>query len=171
MTTITLKGTPINTIGKLPAIGTQAPDFTMTREDLSEIRLHDCLGKKTILNIFPSLDTPTCATAVKRFNDIANQQPNLIVLCVSADLPFAQKRFCAVEHLKNVVPVSIFRNTDFGKLYGVQIIDGPLAGLLSRAVVVLDEKGKVIYTEQVKELADEPDYTAVLKSINASSMA
>lgn len=165
MTTITLKGTPINTIGTLPAVGTNAPAFIMTREDLSELTLDECSGKKVVLNIFPSLDTPTCATAMKRFNEIAAGHNDLVVLCVSADLPFAQKRFCSVEHLKNVVPVSTFRNSDFGKVYGVQIIDGPLTGLLSRAVVVLDKTGKVIHTEQVQELADEPDYQAVLKAI------
>lgn len=169
MTTITLKGTPINTIGTLPAIGTQAPDFTMTRDDLSEIRLHDCLGKTTVLNIFPSLDTPVCAAAVKRFNEIAAAHHNVMVLCISADLPFAQKRFCTVEHLTNVVPVSTFRNTNFGKTYGVAITDGPLAGLLSRAIIVMDKNGKVICAEQVTELTNEPDYDAVLRCITASS--
>lgn len=164
MTTITLQGNALHTIGTLPAVGTQAPDFTLTRTDLSELRLHDCLGKKTILNIFPSLDTPTCAAAMKRFSEIASAHPELLILCISADLPFAQKRFCVAEHLANVVPVSIFRNTEFGQNYGVRITDGPVAGLLSRAVVVLDEKGKVIYTEQVKELADEPNYQAALSA-------
>lgn len=169
MTTITLKGSPVNTIGALPMIGTQAPDFTMTRDDLSEIRLHDCLGKMTVLNIFPSLDTPICAAAMKRFNEIASGHDDLIVLCISADLPFAQKRFCTAEHLKNIVPVSTFRNTDFGKTYGVTMTDSPLAGLLSRAIVVLDKQGKVIHTEQVKELATEPNYDAVLRCITSSS--
>lgn len=167
MTTITLKGSPVNTIGTLPMIGTQAPDFTMTRDDLSEIRLHDCLGKFTVLNIFPSLDTPICAAAMKRFNEIAAGHADLIVLCISADLPFAQKRFCTAEHLKNILPVSTFRNTDFGKTYGVTIIDSPLAGLLSRAIVVLDKQGMVIHTEQVQELATEPNYDAVLRYITS----
>jgi thiol peroxidase len=167
MATITLKGKPIHTIGTLPTVGTQAPAFEMSREDLSEIRLNDCLGKTTVLNIFPSLDTPTCAAAMKRFNEIAEGHKNLIVLCVSSDLPFAQKRFCSIEHLKNVVPVSIFRNTDFGRNYGVVIIDSPLAGLLSRAIVVLDKLGKVIHTEQVQEMSDEPNYQAVLNCINS----
>lgn len=165
MATITLQGNPIHTVSELPAIGTKAPDFILTREDLSEIRLHDCLGKTTVLNIFPSLDTPTCATAMKHFNEIADKHKDLAILCVSADLPFAQKRFCSIEHLKNVMPVSTFRNPAFGKTYGALIIDGPLAGLLSRAIVVIDKNGAVIYTEQVKELADEPNYQAVLKYI------
>lgn len=170
MTTITLKGNVINTSGKLPAIGSKAPDFTMTRTDLSELRLSDTLGKETILNIFPSLDTGVCAAAMKRFNDIASNHKDILILCVSADLPFAQKRFCVAEHLDNVVAVSIFRNTDFGKTYGVQIIDGPLAGLLSRAVVVLDKDGMVTYTEQVGEIADEPNYDAALNSLTAKTL-
>lgn len=165
MSTITLNGMPVNTIGSLPMIGNQAPDFTMTRDDLTEIRLHDCHGKITVLNIFPSLDTSVCAAAMKRFNEIAEGHDNLLVLCISADLPFAQKRFCTAEHLKNVVPVSTFRNTDFGDKYGVSIIDGPLTGLLARAVVVLDENGKVIHTELVKEISQEPNYEAVLRCL------
>lgn len=165
MTTITLQGSPTHTVGELPAIGSQAPAFTLTRSDLSDITSTDCLGKKIVLNIFPSLETSTCSNAVKRFNEIAGDHEDVTVLCVSADLPFAQGRFCSTNNLKNVVPVSIFRNTDFGKKYGVQIIDGPFAGLLSRAVIVLDKNGKVVYTEQVQELADEPDYQAVLNAI------
>lgn len=166
MTTITLKGAPIHTAGALPAVGTEAPAFILTRTDLSEITLADCLGKKTILNIFPSLDTPTCAKAVKHFNEMAGAHDDVAVLCVSADLPFAQKRFCTTDNIKNVVPVSTFRNSGFGKTYGVEIIDGPLASLLSRAVIVLDKAGKVIYTEQVQEIADEPNYEAALKAIS-----
>ncbi len=162
MATITFKGNPIHTIGQLPAVGTKAPDFILTRDDLSEIRLHDCHGKITILNIFPSLDTPTCAAAMKRFNQIALGHDDLLVLCVSADLPFAQKRFCTVEHLACVMPVSIFRNTAFGRVYGALIIDGPLAGLLSRAVIMLDKNGSIIYTEQVPEITNEPDYQSII---------
>jgi len=165
MTTITLKGAPLKTSGELPPVGSKAPDFTVTKTDLGEISLRNYLGKKIILNIFPSFDTPTCSIAMKQFNEIAAKSPELLVLCVSADLPFAQKRFCTTEHLANIHPVSIFRHHDFGKTYGVAIADGPLQGLLSRAVVVIDEQGKVIYTEQVKELADEPNYEAVLKSV------
>ena len=161
MATITLKGSPLHTIGTLPAVGIQAPDFTVTKTDLSEIRLKNYSGKKIILNIFPSLDTPTCAAAMQHFNEIAAQMDEILVLCVSADLPFAQKRFCATEHLENVQPVSVFRHPGFGKDYGVTITDGPLAGLLSRAVLILNEHGKVLYTEQVSEIANEPDYVAI----------
>jgi thiol peroxidase len=166
MATITLKGNPIHTIGNLPTTNSQAPDFTLTKIDLSDISLKDYSGKKIVLNIFPSLDTPTCATSVKRFNEEANNLNGTIVLCVSADLPFAQKRFCGAENLERVIPVSVFRSPDFGKQYGVTIIDGPLAGLLSRAVIIIDEKGKVIYTQQVAEIAEEPDYVAALKALS-----
>lgn len=165
MAAITFKGNPTHTIGQLPAVGTKAPDFILTRDDLSEIRLHDCEGKQTILNIFPSLDTPTCAAAMKRFNQIAVGHDNLMVLCVSADLPFAQKRFCTVEHLASVIPVSIFRNTAFGRVYGTLIVDGPLAGLLSRAVIMLDSNGMIIHTEQVPEITEEPDYQSIIKLV------
>lgn len=165
MATITLKGNTINTLGNLPAVGTQAPDFVLTKTDLGEVHLKNYLGKPIVLNIFPSLDTPTCAAAMKQFNDLAAKHNNTLFLCVSADLPFAQQRFCSVEHLHNVIPVSTFRHTNFGKDYGVLITDGPISGLLSRAVVAIDAKGKVIYTEQVKEIADEPDYTAVEKAL------
>ena len=165
MTTITLNGSPLQTTGSLPQIGVHAPDFTVTKTDLGEIHLKDYVGKKIILNIFPSLDTPTCAKAMKQFNVIAQQLPTTLILCISADLPFAQKRFCVAEHLDNVQCVSTFRHPDFGKHYGVTILDQPLQGLLSRAVVALDETGHVIYTEQVKEIANEPDYKALLKAV------
>lgn len=165
MTVISLNGAPMNTTGTLPAIGTQAPDFTVTKIDLGEIKLKNYLGKKIILNIFPSLDTPTCATAMLRFNEIAAQNKDILILCVSADLPFAQKRFCSAEHLNNVQPVSVFRHPNFGEKYGVTISDGPLNGLLSRAVIILDEHGKVTYTEQVKELTQEPNYSALMAAI------
>ncbi len=162
MTAITLNGSPIRTMGTLPAIYSQAPDFTVTKMDLGEIHLKNFLGKKIVLNIFPSLDTPTCGRAMQQFNELAASHRDILILCISADLPFAQKRFCAAEHLSNVVPVSVFRHPDFGKIYGVTITDGPLSGLLSRAVVVIDEQGKVTYTQQVKELGDEPDYAAMM---------
>src|SRR3990167_7052468 len=125
MTAITLNGSSMHTIGQLPPIGTKAPDFIVTKTDLSEIHLKHYLGKKIVLNIFPSLDTSTCASAMLRFNAIAKQYPNLLILCISADLPFAQKRFCAAEHLENVQPVSVFRHPAFGEIYGVTITDGP----------------------------------------------
>lgn len=163
MTIITLNGTPFHTIGTLPIVGTLAPPFTVTKTDLGEINLKNYLGKKIILNIFPSLDTPVCASTMRHFNELAKQYPNVLILCVSVDLPFAQKRFCMSEHLDNVQCVSVFRHPTFGKEYGVTIIDQPLAGLLSRAVVVLNEQGRVIYSEQVKELSNEPDYSAIAK--------
>lgn len=165
MATITLKGSPFETNGQLPSVGSFAPDFTMTKDDLSEIRLSDCQEKKVVLNIFPSLDTPTCATAMKMFNQIAEKHQDTVFLCISADLPFAQKRFCTAQHLSNVIPVSIFRHSDFGKHYGVLIQNGPLSGLLARAVVVIDETGKVKYHELVSEIANEPDYQAAISAL------
>lgn len=165
MTTITLKGAPLETIGTLPKVGAQAPDFIVTKTDLSEIRLKNYLGKKIILNIFPSIDTPTCATTMVKFNEIATQFPDALILCVSIDLPFAQERFCTAKHLSNIMTVSVFRHPAFGKDYGVMITSGPLAGLLSRAVVIIDEHGKVIYNEQVKELDNEPNYDAMVAAL------
>jgi thioredoxin-dependent peroxiredoxin len=161
MTAITLKGTPVNTIGPLPAIGSQAPDFTVTKTDLGEIHLKNFIGRPIVLNIFPSLDTTTCASAMKHFNYIASLHSNVLFLCISADLPFAQSRFCTAEHLNNAMPASTFRHPSFGKDYGVLLIDGPIAGLLSRAVVIIDATGKILYTEQVPEIADEPDYKKI----------
>lgn len=161
MPIITLNGSPLHTVGALPSVGTEAPDFIFTKTDLGELHLKDHTGQKIVLNIFPSLDTPTCASAMRRFNEIAEKNPNHLFLCVSMDLPFAQKRFCAAEHLNNVIPVSVFRHPSFGADYGVTISDGALAGLLSRAVVIIDETGKVIHTQQVKELSSEPDYSAI----------
>ena len=165
MATITFKGSPFETYSHLPEIGTQAPDFIVTKTDLSEIRLKNYGGKKIILNIFPSLDTSTCASAMRRFNEIATQFSNLLILCISADLPFAQQRFCSAEHLANVLPASIFRHPNFGQDYGAFIIEGPLTGLLSRAVIIIDERGKVIYTEQVKEITDEPNYSGMIAAL------
>jgi thiol peroxidase len=166
MAVITLNGSPLHTIGTLPAVGTAAPDFIVTKTDLSDIRLSNYRGKKIILNIFPSMDTPTCATAMHKFNDIASQFNQVLILCVSEDLPFAQQRFCGSQHLQNIQPVSVFRHPDFGQQYGVMIIDGPLTGILSRAVIIIDEKGKVIYTEQVPELSNEPNYEEMIKALN-----
>lgn len=164
MAKITLKGTAINTIGELPAKGSAAPDFTLVKQDLSEAVLADYKGKRLVLNIFPSIDTGVCAMSVRKFNEKAAALKNTVVLCVSVDLPFAQSRFCGAEGIKNVVTVSAFRSA-FGDHYGVTIADGPLAGLLSRAVVVINEAGKVIYTEQVPEIAQEPNYDAALAAL------
>lgn len=162
MAKITLKGNAINTCGNLPATGSSAPDFKLTKTDLGDVSLKDFTGKKIVLNIFPSIDTEVCATSVRRFNQDASKHANTVVLCVSLDLPFAHNRFCGAEGLKNVVSVSELRARGFGEAYGVRIVDGPLAGLLSRAVVVIDEKGKVIYTQQVPEIVEEPDYAKAL---------
>jgi len=162
MAQVTLKGNPLHTAGDLPKVGTTAPAFTLVRTDLSEVSAKDLSGQRVVLNIFPSLDTPTCAASVRKFNARANEKPNTTILCVSEDLPFAQKRFCGAEGLDNVVPASAFRSPEFGKTYGVTLTDGPMKGLLARAVVVLDGAGKVIHTELVPEIAQEPDYNAAL---------
>ncbi len=165
MASITLKGNPINTVGALPAAGSAAPAFSALKTDLSECSLSDLSGKKIVLNIFPSIDTGVCAMSTTRFNKEAGALENTVVLCVSVDLPFALGRFCGAERLEAVVPVSTFRNPEFGSGYGVTIADGPLAGLLSRAVVVIDESGNVIYTEQVPEITQEPNYDAALAAL------
>jgi len=165
MANITLKGNPVKTIGNLPVKGTAAPEFKITKTDLSETQLSDYAGKRVVLNIFPSLDTGTCAASVRQFNAKAQNMKNTVVLCVSMDLPFAHSRFCGAEGLTNVVSASVFRSPEFGKNYGVTINDGPLAGLLSRAVVIIDENKKVIYTEQVPEITQEPDYDKALASL------
>ena len=162
MAQITLKGNPIHTSGDLPGVGTAAPAYTLVRTDLAEITGKDYAGQRVVLNIFPSLDTPTCAASVRKFNARANEKPNTAILCVSADLPFAQKRFCGAEGLDNVVPVSNFRSPEFGQAYGVTVVDGPLKGLLARAVVVVDAAGKVLHAELVPEITQEPDYNAAL---------
>ena len=164
MAEITLKGNKINTKGNLPEVGSQAKDFNLVAADLSEKTLSDYKGNKVVLNIFPSLDTPTCAASVRRFNQEASNLGNTKVLCISMDLPFAQARFCGAEGLENVETLSDFRSS-FGKDYDLEIVDGPLAGLASRAVVVLDENGKVTYTQQVPEIVDEPNYEEVLNAI------
>ncbi|HEY6529092.1 MAG TPA: thiol peroxidase [Cellvibrionaceae bacterium] len=164
MATVTLKGNAFNTVGDLPAVGSQAPSFTLVKTDLSEITLASLGGKRVVLNIFPSVDTPTCALSVRTFNESAANLNNTQVLCVSADLPFAAKRFCGAEGIENVTAASSFRS-NFGADYGVTFADGPLTGLLSRSVVVINEQGKVIYTEQVAETAEEPNYTAALAAL------
>lgn len=165
MAQITLQGNIINTIGNLPKVGSKAPAFTLVKNDLSIGSLSDYLGKKVVLNIFPSLDTGTCAASVRRFNQEASNLENTVVLCISKDLPFAQARFCGSEGLEDVINFSDFRTGEFGKAYGVEIIDGPLAGLESRAVVVVDEEGTIIYTEQVPEIVDEPDYDKAMAAL------
>ena len=166
MARITLQGNPINTIGELPENGSKAPDFKLTKTDLSDVSITDFAGKRLILNIFPSIDTGVCAMSVRRFNAEAEKINNASVLCISADLPFAMGRFCGAEGLDKVITLSMMRDKQFGTDYGLTIIDGPLAGLLSRAIVILDENGKVVYSEQVPEIAQEPDYEAALKSLN-----
>lgn len=168
METIYFKGTPCHTYGNIPATGTQAPAFTLTGADLSDIKLDDFKGKRVVLNIFPSLDTPVCAMSVRRFNKEAAELENTRVICVSMDLPFAMSRFCTTEGIENLIVASAFRSADFAKNYGLQMVDGPLAGLLARAVIVTDTDGKVIFSDLVDEITHEPDYkgaVSVLKNI------
>lgn len=165
MATITLKGNPVHTSGNLPSKGSAVPDFKLVRTDLSEVTLSSFAGKKKVLNIFPSIDTPTCAMSVRRFNKEAAALGNVAVLNISADLPFAQKRFCGAEGIQNVEVLSSFRSP-FAKDYGLQISDGLLSGLCSRAVLVLDENNKVMHAEQVGEIANEPNYDAALASLS-----
>ena len=165
MATVTLKGNEIHTLGSLPANGSKAPDFNLTKNDLSSAKLADYAGKKVVLNIFPSIDTGTCATSVRQFNQEAAELDNTTVLCISKDLPFAQARFCGAEGIENVEMLSDFRDGNFGKAYNVSFSDGPLMPLLSRSVIVLDESGNVIYSEQVPETVDEPNYKAALEAL------
>lgn len=162
MSQVTLKGNPVQVAGHFPATGENAPSFSLVAKDLSDVTLANFAGKRKVLNIFPSVDTPTCATSVRRFNERASQLDNAVVLCISADLPFAQSRFCGAEGLDNVATLSTLRGHEFLKNYGVEISSGPLAGLAARAVVVLDQNDKVIHTELVGEIADEPNYDAAL---------
>ena len=165
MAEITLGGNPINTSGDLPAAGSTAPSFTLTKIDLSDVTLADYAGQNIVLNIFPSVDTATCATSVRTFNARATEKANTVVLCVSADLPFAQKRFCGAEGLENVVPLSTFRHPEFLLDYGIRLADSRMAGLAARAVVVVDGSGKIIHSELVSEVAHEPNYDAALSAI------
>ena len=163
MSTVTFKGQPVSVNGQLPAVGSTAPAFALVAGDLSDATLSSFAGKRKVLNIFPSVDTPTCAAAVRHFNASASKLDNAVVLCVSADLPFAQARFCGAEGLDKVVNLSLMRGRQFLNDYGVAIADGPLAGLAARAVVVLDARDKVLYTELVSEIGHEPNYDAALK--------
>jgi thiol peroxidase len=165
MAQVTLKGNPVQVDGQLPQVGQQAPAFSLVAGDLSDVTLASLAGKRKVLNIFPSVDTPTCATSVRKFNAQAGELANTVVLCISADLPFAQARFCGAEGLDNVVNLSTMRGADFLKDYGVAIGNGPLAGVSCRAVVVLDEHDKVLHSELVGEIADEPDYAAALAAL------
>lgn len=165
MATVTLKGNPIHTSGELPKVGEKAPDFILVKTDLSTASLADYKGQHVVLNIFPSIDTGTCAQSVRQFNKDLNEVEDVTVLCISRDLPFAQARFCGAEGLENVINLSDFRTGQFGKDYGLEFIDGPLEGLHSRAIVVINPEGIVTYTEQVSEIVDEPNYKAAFEAI------
>jgi len=164
MANTAFKGTPVQTIGELPAVGSQAPSFTLTDTGLADVTSESLAGRRVVLNIFPSVDTGVCAASVRRFNELAAGLENTTVVCVSADLPFALGRFCGAEDIENVTAASVFRS-DFGSDYGVTQVDGPLAGLLARSVVVLDETGKVAYTQVVPEITTEPDYDAAIAAL------
>ncbi|NKF22408.1 thiol peroxidase [Solimonas marina] len=165
MATITLRGNPVHTAGDLPAVGSKAPGFSLVGADLKDIALSAYVGQRKILNIFPSVDTPTCAMSVRQFNQRAAALANTVVCCISADLPFAQKRFCGAEGLDKVVMLSTLRSAAFGQDYGVEIADGPMAGLMARAVIVLDGNDTVLHAELVGEIANEPDYEAALAAL------
>lgn len=162
MSQVTFKGTPVHTNGILPKVGSKALDFSLIGGELKNIKLSDFLGKRVILNIFPSIDTGTCAASVRSFNQEISSLENTVVLCISKDLPFAQGRFCAAEGIANVITLSEYKDSSFSDSYGVRFIDGPLEGLLSRAVVVINENGEVLYVEQVAETTDEPNYEAAI---------
>jgi thiol peroxidase len=166
MAKITLQGNEINTNGELPAVGSQAPDFRLVDGELNDRSLADYAGKKKLLNIVPSLDTPVCATSTKKFNEHASDRDDTVMLMIAADLPFAMSRFCGAEGTDKVIPLSLMRSKSFAKDYGVLITDGPLAGITARAVVVLDENDKVVYTELVPEIAQEPDYDAAIAALD-----
>ena len=165
MTKITLKGNPIKTVGKLPKVGKKAPKFKLVGTDLSQSKLKDFKGKKILMNITPSLDTGVCATSLRKFNEEGANLDNTVVINISKDLPFAQARFCGAEGIENAITLSDFQTNKFGKKYGVTIKNGPMKGLLSRAVVVIDEDGKVVYTEQVPEIVQEPNYEAAIEAL------
>ncbi len=165
MSQITFKNKPVTTYGRLPETGEKAPHFELIKSDLTTATLQEFKGQRVIMNIFPSIDTGVCATSVRNFNKRAADLKNTVVLCISRDLPFAQKRFVNDEGLENVINLSDFKEGNFGKDYGLEMIDGPLEGLLSRVVIVLDENGKIIHSQQVKDIGDEPDYLAALKTL------
>jgi thiol peroxidase len=165
MATITLEGKPINTNGDLPAVNTAAPEFSLADKALNNVSLKQFKGKKKLMNIVPSLDTGICAISTKKFNELATNRDDVVVLVISADLPFAQGRFCSTENIDNVITLSMMRNRNFAKDYGVLITDGPLAGITARAIVVIDENDNVVYTEMVPEIAQEPDYEAAMAAL------
>ncbi len=170
MAQVKLKGNPVTTSGDLPAVGDAAPDFSLTGADLADTSLKAYQGKKVVLNIFPSVDTPICAASVRKFNEELAANENTVVLCVSRDLPFALSRFCEAEGIKGVVTLSELRDRSFGQSYGVEIKDGPLAGLLARAVVIVDETGKVVYNQLVDEIGEAPDYDKALAALSADAL-
>jgi len=165
MAKITFKGTPVNTSGNLPLKGSMAPDFTLVKTDLGELSLSELKGKTVVLSISPSFDTSICATSVRKFNEYIAGKPGYVVLAITKDLPFAHSRFCSAEGITNVIPLSGFRNSKFGNDYGVEFIDGPFKGLYSRVIIIVDETGKVKYTQQVPETAQDPDYDAVFAAL------
>ncbi|MBA2490308.1 MAG: thiol peroxidase [Gammaproteobacteria bacterium] len=165
MSTITFQGKEIHTNGELPKVGSKAPDFRLVDKDLKDVSLADLKGKKKLLNIVPSVDTPVCAKSTKKFNDFAKEQGNAVMLAVSADLPFAASRFCGAENVERIIPLSLMRSRDFAKDYGVLIQDGPLEGIAARAVVVLDENDKVVHTELVPDISQEPDYDKAMAAM------
>lgn len=165
MATITLKGDKIHTAGDLPKVGSRAPEFMLTDSGLTDVAMNNWHGRRKLLNIFPSIDTPVCAVSTRKFNEFASENDGVTMLMISADLPFAHKRFCADEGLENVVTLSTMRSPDFAKDYGVLIEDGPLAGLTARAVLVVDENDVVVHSELVGEIGNEPDYEAALRAL------
>jgi thiol peroxidase len=165
MAKITFKGNPVKISGNLPAKGTQAPDFTLVKSDLSTLSLVEFRGKKVVMNIFPSIETSVCSTSVRKFNQMAAGMKNSVVLAISKDLPLAHKRFCTTEGIDNLVTLSGFRDSSFGKEYGVDTLEGPFTGLYARSVIILDEKGKVIYTQLVPETTEEPDYESAIAAL------
>ncbi len=167
MAQVTLKGNPIHTNGELPEVGSQAPDFRLAGSDLADVTLADFKGRRKVLNIVPSLDTGVCAAQARTFNEKAGKLANTVVLVASADLPFAQKRFCESEGLQDVVTLSMMRSRNFAKDYGVLITDGPMEGIAARAVLVLDENDRVVYSQLVPEIGQEPDYAKALKALGA----
>lgn len=164
MAQVLLRGNPVNTVGELPAVGAAAPDFTLVNAQLGEVKLADFAGKKFVISVFPSIDTPTCATSTRKFNQEVTKHQGINVVTVSADLPFALTRFCAAEGIENVHTLSSFRSS-FGQDYGLTLAEGPLKGVLARAVLVVDESGKVVHTELVENVSDEPNYEAALKAL------
>ena len=165
MATVSLGGNPVKTSGELPKVGSKALDFKLVKGDLSRATLTDFAGSKLVLNIFPSVETGVCSASVRKFNEVASNLTNTKVLCISRDLPFTQTRFCAAEGLENVINLSDFNTADFGKNYGLLTLDGIFEGLLSRAIVIIDENGIVSYTEQVPDISDEPNYDAALAAL------